>query len=27
VFMKPAVQKLTEDDLIALSAYISSLEP
>jgi len=27
VFMKPAVQKLTEDDFIALSAYISSLEP
>jgi len=27
VFMKPAVQKLTEDDLIALSAYVASLEP
>jgi cytochrome c553 len=27
VFMKPAVQKLTEADLIALSAYIASLEP
>jgi cytochrome c553 len=26
-FMKPAVQKLTEEDLIALAAYISSLEP
>jgi cytochrome c553 len=25
--MKPAVQKLTEDDAIALSAYIASLEP
>jgi cytochrome c553 len=27
VFMKPAVQKLTEDDVIAIAAYISSLEP
>ena len=25
--MKPAVQKLTEDDTIALAAYIASLEP
>jgi cytochrome c553 len=27
VFMKPSVQKLTEDDLIAISAYVASLEP
>ena len=25
--MKPAVQKLTEDDAIAISAYVASLEP
>ena len=25
--MKPAVEKLTEDDLIAISAYVASLEP
>ena len=25
--MKPSVQKLTEDDAIAISAYVSSLEP
>jgi cytochrome c553 len=25
--MKPSVQKLTEDDTIALAAYIASLEP
>ena len=27
VLMKPAVQKLTEDDAIAISAYVASLEP
>jgi cytochrome c553 len=27
VFMKPAVAKLTGDDLIAVSAYVASLEP
>ena len=25
--MKPAVQKLTENDLIAIAAYVSSLQP
>jgi cytochrome c553 len=25
--MKPAVEKLTEDDLIAISAYVASLRP
>ena len=25
--MKPAVQKLTENDLIAIDAYVSSLQP
>jgi cytochrome c553 len=25
--MKPSVEKLTEDDLIAISAYIASLQP
>ena len=27
VMMKPAVEKLTEDDLIAIAAYLASLEP
>jgi cytochrome c553 len=27
VFMKAAVQKLSEDDVIALAAYVASLEP
>ena len=27
IMMKPAVQKLTEDDVIAIAAYVASLEP